>query len=118
MSTKNSFFVSQLSIFFLKNRKQGTSRKDIHANMIPAELTAEHNKDLVDAIVELANSKVSDESLFRRLFSQLGVICNDYVVLTRPGQRSVNGYFAVKGVKKQHKFAPEMDESMLESMFI
>ena len=48
------------------------------------------------------------------IFSQLGVISSEFLVVTRAEQRSLNGYFALKGVKKQHKFPPELDESSLE----
>ena len=67
-----------------------------------SELLAEHNDELVQAIMELLTANEQDESVFRRLFSQMGVISSEFLVVTRAGQRSLNGYFALKGVKKQH----------------
>ena len=75
----------------------------------------EENRELVDGVILLVAENETDESVFRRLFTQLGIICNEYIVITRIGQRSINGYFAKKGTKKQHKFVPEMDEDLLET---
>ena len=75
----------------------------------------EENRELVDGVILLVAENETDVSVFRRSFTQLGIICNEYVVITRIGQRSINGYFAKKGTKKQHKFVPEMDEDLLET---
>ena len=56
----------------------------------------------------------TDTSDFRRMFSQLDVISRDFVVVTECGQRSMYGYFAVKGVKSKNKFLPEIDYYVLQ----
>ena len=61
-------------------------------------LAAEENRELVEAIVLLSNEKEADESTFRKLFSQLGVITSDYVLITRDasGDPFLYAYFAHK----------------------
>ena len=77
---------------------------------------AEQNRELVEAIVLLSNDTEADESTLRKLFSQLGVISSEYVVITRAasGDPSLYAYFARKGARREHRFPQEMDESLLE----
>ena len=60
----------------------------------------------------------TDTSDFRRMFSQLDVISRDFVVVTGCGQRSMYGYFAVKGVKSKNKFLPEIDYYVCKKSFL
>ena len=51
-----------------------------------SELLLEANRDLVQTLVTLSKEEEHDESVYRRLFLQLGAISKDYVVVTRPGK--------------------------------
>ena len=67
---------------------------------------AEENQESVEAIVLLSNEKEADESTFRKLFSQLGVITSHYILITRAtsGDPSLYAYFARKGARREHRF--------------
>ena len=81
---------------------------------------AEENRELVEAIVLLNNDTEADESTFRKLFSQLGIISSEYVVITRAasGDPSLYAYFARKGARREHRFPQELDESLLEKKML
>ena len=72
------------------------------------------NREIVDELVLLTKHEDTDPSDFRRTFSQLDLISRDYVVVTGCGQRSLYGYFAVKGIKSKNKFFPEIDFNVLQ----
>ena len=72
------------------------------------------NIEIVEELVLLMKHEDTDTSDFRRMFSQLDVISRDFVVVTGCGQRSMYGYFAVKGVKSKNKFLPEIDYYVLQ----
>ena len=76
------------------------------------------NKEAIEQLVALASNNDQDETIFRKLFSSLDFICNEYVLVTRSGKSSLYGYFAVKGKKKQHKFGREYDEKALQNKMI
>ena len=83
-----------------------------------SELLLEANRDLVQTLVTLSKEEEHDESVYRRLFLQLGAISNDYVVVTRPGKSSLYAYFAKKGVRRSNKIGQDIDETMLEQKLV
>ena len=78
------------------------------------DFTGDETRELVEAVIELVRSKEKNEQPFRKLFLSLGIIANEFVSISRPGQSSIYGYFAQKGTRRRNKIGPEIDEALLD----